>query len=76
MRTRVLTRLRCTLRCGAQLGLAGELSTTLSREAIASNDLDKLGETQSILTELAERGWLLERSLLTAVVHRLSWAEP
>jgi hypothetical protein len=63
--------------CGAvQLTLASELSATLSREAITSNDLGKLGETQATLRELAECGWLLERSLLTAVEHQLNWAEP
>ena len=58
----------------AQLALAGELSETLSREAITSNDVAKLGKTQAMLTELAECGWLLERSLLSAVAHQLRWA--
>lgn len=60
----------------AQLAMAGELSTALSREAITTDDLARLGETQALLTELDGCGWLLERALLAAVTHRLSWAMP
>ena len=67
--------LTCALGCVAQLVLAGELSATLSHEAITSNDLGRLGETQAMLGELADCGWLLERSLLTAVDHQLRWAK-